>query len=165
MNEKQLAEAKRILNDHTIPAVERLQRLHELDMEPDVARTVGLAIYENMLHETERLTDPRNPEHKLLTGDVPAVTGVHVRCDLTALLEVLQSMRGTRLPWRLESVMDGTILDTNAGTPTWTVRIITWASDRQIAESLGDMLLMRFILANPDIPTGQPFDRWHPTIN
>lgn len=141
--------AQHILRDTTLTPEQRLERISTLDLTPEEARNVGRALYRSMLLNAG-----------MLTGDVPAVTGVHVQCGLETLLHIIADMnRQPHIRWRLESVMDANILDKPE--PCWTLRVITWGKDRQAAETLGDTLLMATILTQPDIDPDQPFDRWH----
>ena len=144
--------ARSILADERLTPEQRLERVSTLDLTPEEARTVGHALYRSMLLNAD-----------MLTGDVPAVTGVHVRCGLETLLRAVTDMdRQNYIRWRLESIMDANILDKPE--PCWTLRVITWGKDRQTAETLGDTLLMACILSQPDINPDQPFDRWHVPI-
>ena len=148
-----LAEAGRILEDRSLPTEERLRRLHGLHMAPETARTVGRVLYGNMYAEAP-----------CLTGDVPALTCIRIRCGRTTLLDLLDRMGPSRIPWRLLSVVSDGTLDTD-GMAVWTLTVAAWGRDRQSAETLGDVLLMRSILDGPNVPTDQPFDRWHPAIS
>lgn len=144
--------AQHILRDTTLTPEQRLERISTLDLTPEEARTVGRALYANMLDNADGLN-----------GDVPAVTGIHVRCALPALLRIITDMnRQMHVNWRLESVMDANILDKPE--PCWTLRVIAWGKDQQTAETLGDTLLMACIFRQPDINPDQPFDRWHVPI-
>lgn len=111
-------EAKRILRrlNWTIPdPVDRLKRLHEMDLDPQVAAEIGRGMYTAMLQYATRLE-----------GDVPGVKGVHVKCDRTTLVNLLAALDKVQSPaWRLESVMDSTILTPGTETPIWTIRILT----------------------------------------
>lgn len=141
--------AQRILGDATLTPEQRLERIGLLDLTPEEGRTVGCALYGSMLANADALN-----------GDAPAVTGVHVRCGLDALLHVIGDMgRQSHIRWRLESIMDANILDRPE--PRWTLRVIAWGKDRETAETLGDILLMASILNQSDIDPDQPFDRWH----
>lgn len=144
--------AQHILKDTTLTPEQRLERISTLDLTPEEARTVGRALYASMLANADDLC-----------GDVPTVTGVHVRCGLETLLRAVADMnRQNHIRWRLESIMDANIL--NKPEPCWTLRVIAWGKDRQTAETLGDTLLMACILNQPDINPDQPFDRWHVPI-
>lgn len=144
--------ARSILADERLTPEQRLERISTLDLTPEEARTVGRALYRSMLLNAD-----------MLTGDVPAVTGVHVQCGLETLLRAISDMgRQNHIRWRLKSIMDANILDKPE--PCWTLRVITWGKDRQTAETLGDTLLMACILNQPDINPDQPFDRWHVPI-
>lgn len=141
-----------ILADGRLTPEQRLERIGTLDLTPVEMKTVGHALYRSMLLNAD-----------MLTGDVPAVTGIHVRCALPALLRIIADMnRQMHVNWRLESIMDANILAKPE--PCWTLRVITWGKDRQTAETLGDTLLMACILRQPDINPDQPFDRWHVPI-
>lgn len=141
-----------ILADGRLTPEQRLERIGTLDLTPVEMKTVGHALYRSMLLNAD-----------MLTGDVPAVTGIHVRCALPALLRIIADMdRQNHIRWRLESIMDANILDKPE--PCWTLRVITWGKDRQTAETLGDTLLMACILSQSDINPDQPFDRWHVPI-
>lgn len=141
--------AQHILKDTTLTPEQRLKCIGTLNLTPEEAKTVGRALYRNMLINADGLG-----------GGTPVVTGVHVRCALPVLLRVITEMRHQSfIRWRLESVMDANILDMSY--PCWTIRVITWGKDRQTAETLGDTLLMATILNQPDINHDQPFDRWH----
>lgn len=144
------------MSDPTLTPEQRLQQLHErTDIPSEDELYVGRTMYNSMFKKASPLA-----------GAVPAVTGVHVECSRAVLLNLLASMQNNDLiQWRLESVMDANILNPDATTPKWTIRIITWGKDQEAAETLGDVLLMTFILDNPNIPTDQKFDRWHPAIN
>lgn len=141
-----------ILADGRLTPEQRLERISTLDLTPEEAKTVGRALCASMLDNADGLN-----------GDVPAVTGVHVRCGLETLLRAVTDMgRQNHIRWRLESIMDANILDKPE--PCWTLRVITWGKDRQTAETLGDTLLMACILSQSDINPDQPFDRWHVPI-
>lgn len=144
--------ARSILADERLTPEQRLERISTLNLTPEEARNVGRALYTSMLANADDLC-----------GDVPAVTGVHVRCGLETLLRAVTDMdRQNHIRWRLESVMDANILAKPE--PCWTLRVIAWGKDRQTAETLGDTLLMACILNQPDINPDQPFDRWHVPI-
>lgn len=146
-------EAKRILRrlNWTIQnPVDRLKRLHEMDLDPQVAAEIGRGIYGAMLENASTLE-----------GDVPGVKGVHVKCDRSALIGLLAALDKVQSPaWRLESVMDSTILTPGTETPIWTIRIVAWGRTVEAARSIADTILMAVILNQPDIDTSQPFDRW-----
>lgn len=144
--------AQHILKDTTLTPEQRLERISTLDLTPEEARTVGRALYASMLANADGLS-----------GNVPAVTGVHVQCGLETLLHIITDMnRQPHVCWRLESVLDAATL--TSPDPCWTLRVITWGKDRQTAETLGDTLLMATILNQSDINPDQPFDRWHVPI-
>lgn len=144
--------ARSILADERSTPEQRLERVSTLDLTPEEAKTVGCALYTSMLANADGLN-----------GNVPAVTGVHVRCDFETLLRAVTDMgRQNHIRWRLESIMDANILAKPE--PCWTLRVITWSKDQQTAETLGNTLLMACILNQPDINPDQPFDRWHVPI-
>lgn len=145
--------AKEILEhlNGTIPdPVDRLRKLHEMRMDADVKAAIGRSLYASMLDNASTLE-----------GDVSGLTGIHVSCDRRTLTGLLATMDDIHSPeWRLESVMDGTILDKRADVPTWTIRIITCGRDLESAHTIGDLILMNAILSQPNIDMNQPFDRW-----